>query len=49
MKPPRILGGQSKKIEKSYKFPQKVIDSATVIIIAIGYVIFLINYPPMPL
>ena len=42
VKPPRILGGYSKKIEKSEKFSQKNLDinPTTLIIIVIGSVIF---------
>ena len=44
VKPPRILGGQSKRIEKSYKFSQKSETfshhSTTLIIIVIGSIIF---------
>ena len=44
MKPPRILGGHSEKIEKFYKFSQKSETSGhhltTLIIITIGSVIF---------
>jgi hypothetical protein len=45
--PPRILGGHPKKIEKSLNFSQK--SKIYLIIIAIGSIIFLINYPPLPL
>jgi hypothetical protein len=51
--PPRILGGHSKKSRIPVNSPKNqnhpVINSTSLIIIAIEPVIFLINYPPLSL